>query len=114
MFPADRYKLLDTIQGWSPGSRNTTPLFRYRSKYKSRKLFTMKYPLPIKVLFGFIILLTILGLVVKISFGAALSTTLYSLIPTAIILYWGFLLVRKGQKKREHYHSKFSNSDEST
>jgi threonine/homoserine/homoserine lactone efflux protein len=74
----------------------------------------MKYPLPIKVLFAFIILLTILGLIVKISFGASVSTTLYSLIPTAVILYLGFLLVRKGQKKKENYYSKFSNSNENS
>lgn len=71
----------------------------------------MKYPLPIKVLFGFILLLTISGVILKICFGITLATVLYSLIPTTVILCAGYLLVRKGQKTRENYHSKFSNSD---
>lgn len=70
----------------------------------------MKYPLPLKILFVFVILLTILGFGVKISFGNSLMEILSWLLPTTIILSLSFFFVRNGQKKRENYHSKFSSS----
>lgn len=61
----------------------------------------MKYPLPIKVLFGFVIFLTILTLILKISFGSSLFDILSWLLPSGVVLYSGFLIVRRGQKKED-------------
>ncbi|WP_265767378.1 hypothetical protein [Fodinibius salsisoli] len=72
----------------------------------------MKYPLGIRLLFGFIIVLTISGLMLNVSFGEPLSAILSWLFPTAVVLTIGFLLARWGQKKRESYHNTFSSGGE--
>lgn len=56
------------------------------------------------------ILLAILAIGEKISFGNSLMEILSWLLPVSVILSLSFFFVRNGQKKRENYHSKFSSS----
>jgi hypothetical protein len=72
----------------------------------------MKVPLPIKILFYFIIFNVIVTVVLELLTDVSLASFLYWALPCSAILYLIFLIVLKSHKKRKNYHGKFSNSSE--
>jgi len=68
----------------------------------------MKFPLPIKLLFIFVMVLLMSTVVFKFYLGYSFFSILIWIIPSGIFLGVIFLFFRRGQLKRKNYHSKFN------